>query len=111
MASEYRTTDGIPVTLDRLCRLEPEWAANRIRLLTEQLDATIAELARVRADRLSDAERAALATLRDMRRDSITGPFMRAQAREQIEDHRYDSWGETMRALRALLAPEGEVSR
>ena len=30
---KYHDSDGSPCTLDTLCRLEPEWAANRIRAL------------------------------------------------------------------------------
>lgn len=30
----YRDIDGNIVSLDHLCRTEPEWAANRIRVLT-----------------------------------------------------------------------------
>jgi len=28
---EYQDIDGNPVSLDKLCRIEPAWAANRIR--------------------------------------------------------------------------------
>ena len=31
MADEYQDADGNPCTLDKLCRKEPTWAANRIR--------------------------------------------------------------------------------
>jgi len=34
---QYYDRDGNPVTLDKLCRLEPEWAANRIRVMTGEL--------------------------------------------------------------------------
>ena len=29
---QYFDVDGNPVSLHRLCRLEPEWAANRVRV-------------------------------------------------------------------------------
>lgn len=41
---DRRDIDGNPVTLDKLCRLEPAWAASRIRVME-------AELARLRAVR------------------------------------------------------------
>ncbi len=32
MNDEFQDRDGNPVSLDKLCREEPEWAANRIRV-------------------------------------------------------------------------------
>lgn len=37
---QYYDIDGNPVSLYMLCRKEPEWAANRIRHMREQLAAT-----------------------------------------------------------------------
>jgi len=34
----YHDTDGNPVTLENLCRLEPMWAANVIRKLKRELE-------------------------------------------------------------------------
>jgi len=34
----YRDADGNLVSLDKLCRLEPEWAASRIRVMTRRLE-------------------------------------------------------------------------
>lgn len=33
----FRDRDGNPITLDTLCRMEPAWAANRIRELEEMV--------------------------------------------------------------------------
>lgn len=33
----YLTQDGKPISLERLCETEPEWAANRIRATTAAL--------------------------------------------------------------------------
>jgi len=35
---EYKNSEGKPVTLERLCREEPEWTANRIRHCNKTLD-------------------------------------------------------------------------
>lgn len=43
---EYRDVDGNVVTLDKLCRLEPEWAANNHRVLL----ARVAVLEREKAE-------------------------------------------------------------
>lgn len=34
----YKDVDGSPVSLDTLCRKEPAWAANRLRVLEGKLD-------------------------------------------------------------------------
>lgn len=36
---DRRDIDGNPVTLDKLCRLEPAWAASRIRVMEAELEA------------------------------------------------------------------------
>jgi len=37
----YKDADGRPVSLETLCRLEPEWAASRIREMTNQLEESL----------------------------------------------------------------------
>jgi hypothetical protein len=34
----YKNSSGEQVTLDTLCRQEPEWAASRIRYLEQQIE-------------------------------------------------------------------------
>jgi len=34
----YQDCNGINMSLDSLCRIEPEWAANRIRFLMKQVE-------------------------------------------------------------------------
>lgn len=36
--TDYHDGDGNPCTLDSLCRKEPAWAANRIRIMREALE-------------------------------------------------------------------------
>jgi len=38
LPSKFYTAEGKEVTLEHLCRVEPEWAANMIRELTKQYD-------------------------------------------------------------------------
>lgn len=38
---EYRDREGNRVTLEQLCRLEPEWAAHTIRFYKRQLSAVL----------------------------------------------------------------------
>lgn len=45
MTKDYQDIDGNPCSLDVLCRREPAWAANRIRVMTAELDAVRADLA------------------------------------------------------------------
>lgn len=47
---DYQDQEGNPVTLDKLCRTEPEWAANQIRhrdKLQDELDAAKEEIERL----------------------------------------------------------------
>ena len=44
MPEKYKDMDGNPVSLDRLCREEPAWAANRIRDLEEKIRALLHDL-------------------------------------------------------------------
>ena len=37
----YNDGEGNSVTLDELCRREPEWAASRIRFMRKELDAAL----------------------------------------------------------------------
>jgi len=65
----YRDIDGNPVTLDKLCRMEPAWAANRLRVEIE------------RADKAESALREALEEVAEMREAylacaaHIVGPY------------------------------------
>ena len=45
---KYADLDGKPISLDRLCRTEPEWAASWIRQLTDERDEYDSEIARLR---------------------------------------------------------------
>jgi len=54
--SEYLTSDGEPCTLLSLCRLEPSWAASRIKKLEGSLAECRAELDRVKAERDAKAK-------------------------------------------------------
>ena len=38
LPNKFYTAEGKEVTLETLCRREPEWAANMIRELTKQYD-------------------------------------------------------------------------
>lgn len=46
MDDVFFDTDGNPVSLDRLCVLEPAWAASRIRVAMEQIKALKAAMAK-----------------------------------------------------------------
>lgn len=48
---EYRDLEGNPVSLDTLCRKEPAWAANRIRVTLNERDALRAEVEQLRRSR------------------------------------------------------------
>jgi len=50
---KYYDLEGHEVTLDSLCRKEPEWAANRLRTLERERDEAIA-----RADAIARVEKA-----------------------------------------------------
>ncbi len=57
MAEIYRTADGDPISLEGLCRREPEWAASRLRVCAKRIAALEAG---IRAKDLELAEANAL---------------------------------------------------
>ena len=82
MTKDRFDADGNPVTLDRLCKLEPEWAANRIRSLEAELEVKrIAEGAL--ADQLERAKTLSAETGKEIRklRDEVRAKVDELEAR------------------------------